>query len=430
MAASNDDVLIIGGGIGGLTLALQLERVGLAARVLEAVPDLKPLGVGINILPHASKELWQLDLKDELARISVETSCSVFFNRFGQLIHSEPAGRQAGFPWPQYSIHRGKLQDMLARVVRSRLGADALVLGTRVVDTEDGADGVTVVAVDGAGTQHRWTGRVAVGCDGVHSTVRRLLHPDAAGLQYSGYTMWRGTTRMKPFLDGASMVRAGWLEIGKLVIYPILDLEDGSQLVNWVAEIAAPQRSNRDWNRLAGDGSFLEPFKNWHFDWLDIPSMLRAAERVYEYPMVDQDPLPFWTQGRVTLLGDAAHPMVPRGSNGAGQAILDTRALADALVEERDPRDALRRYEDERLPRTSEVVRLNRVNPPDAILREVYARTGDLPFGDINEVIAPEEAENLLEQYRIVTGSSLQALTVEATTPENRNSPLQLPKER
>ena len=405
-----DEVLIIGGGIGGLTLALQLERAGIPARVLEAAPELKPLGVGINILPHASKELWRLDLQNELDPIAVHTSQSVFFNRFGQFIHADPAGQAAGFPWPQYSIHRGELQLALARAVRERLGEERLDLDARVTGFEDRGDRVIVTSVDSDGTETSHHGVVAIGCDGVHSVFRRILHPDEGALRYSGCTMWRGTTRMKPFLDGASMVRLGWLETGKLVIYPIRSYDDGTQLVNWVAEIEVPQRTNRHWNQVADDDEFVAPFRDWQFGWLDVPSMLRASERVYEYPMVDQDALPFWTRRGVTLLGDAAHPMVPRGSNGAGQAILDTRALTDALVEESDPRIALTRYESERLPRTAEVVELNRVNPPDALLREVYERTGDLPFESIGDVISPEEMHDILERYRTVTGSSLEAL--------------------
>jgi len=409
MTATND-VLIVGGGIGGLTLALQLEQAGIAARVLEAVPTLMPLGVGINILPHASKELWGLGLQQHLAGISVQTSASVFFNRFGQLIHSDPAGIRAGFPFPQYSIHRGELQAMLARVVRERLGADRLVLDARVTGIEDQGDHVKVTATDSTDREQTWTGSVVVGCDGVHSVVRKALHPDEGGLLYSGYTMWRGTVRMKPFLDGASMVRAGWLETGKLVVYPILDYGDGTQLINWVAEIQVPQRSDRDWNRIADDAEFLLPFEDWTFDWLDVPTTLSASPQVYEYPMVDQDPLPFWTRRRVTLLGDAAHPMVPRGSNGAGQAILDTRALTDALAEEIEPTAALARYEKERLPRTADVVRTNRVNPPDALLREVFERTGDRPFEDIADVIPADEMRALLDNYRTVTGASLGAV--------------------
>lgn len=405
-----NEILVVGGGIGGLTLALQLERVGIGATVVEAVPVLAPMGVGINLLPHASKELWKLGLQNSLAQISVETTQAVFYNRFGQFVHADPAGLAGGFSYPQYSIHRGELQLALAAAVRERLGDERMVLDSRATGFQEIDDQVEVTTVDSTGRETVHRGDAVIACDGVHSVVRKILHPDEGGLLYSGCTMWRGTTRTQPFLDGASMTRIGWLETGKLVAYPILNYDDGTQLINWVAEIDVPQRSGRDWNKVSDDYDFMESFADWTFDWLDVPALIKGADQVFEYPMMDQDPLPFWTRGRVTLLGDAAHPMVPRGSNGAGQAILDTRALTDALVEEPDVRAALQRYEQERLSATAEVVRLNRANPPDALLREVHERTGNLPFENVSDVISTDEMADLLDRYRAVTGSSREAL--------------------
>ena len=217
--------------------------------------------------------------------------------------------------------------------------------------------------------------------------------------------MWRGVTRWPPILTGATMIRAGWLTPGKMVIYPIRDAIDagGRQLVNWLAEIATPEHKTRDWNRRGELQDFVHMFDNWRFDWLDVPAFIRAADLILEFPMIDQDPLPFWTTGRVTLLGDAAHPMYPRGSNGAGQAILDAKALADSLARDGDWPGALRHYENVRLPATAAVVRMNRTNPPDAILREVFERTGDAPFERIDDVISRNEMMNLLDTYRRVT---------------------------
>ena len=221
---------------------------------------------------------------------------------------------------------------------------------------------------------------------------------------YSGVTMWRGVTPWQPFLSGASMVRAGWLASGKMVIYPVRDDIDGhgTQLVNWVAEVERPRPARRDWNRQGGVEDFIDVFEDWHFDWLDVPALIRGAERVLEYPMVDQDPLPRWTFGHATLLGDAAHPMVPRGSNGAGQAILDARALRLALEQVPDPQDALRRYEEQRRPATAAVVEANRRTPPDTILKEVYERTGDRPFRRIEDVIGTEEMAAISDSYKRV----------------------------
>ncbi|HET6183533.1 MAG TPA: flavin-dependent oxidoreductase [Acetobacteraceae bacterium] len=397
-----DDILIVGAGIGGLTAALTLHAAGIPCRVFEAVPEIRAVGVGINILPHGAAELARLGLEPALLRVGIETKESVFFNRFGQLIWREPAGRFAGFTHPQISIHRGDLQRVLLNAAQQRLGADHILTGWECTAAAQDAQGVTLHF----NNRPPQRGRAAIACDGIRSAIRRQFFPDEGLPLYSGVNMWRGTTIWPRFLSGASMVRAGWLATGKMVIYPIRDAVDaeGRQLVNWVAEIATPRHLDRDWNRAGNLDDFLPAFANWHFDWLDVPALLRAAEQVLEFPMVDQDPLPRWSFGRVTLLGDAAHPMVPRGSNGAGQAILDARALADCLAVEPDTETALARYEAARLGPTANVVLTNRSNPPDAILREVYERTGDRPFARIEDVIPEEELRALSEGYKTIAG--------------------------
>ena len=400
------NVIIVGGGIGGFTLALCLARAGIGCRVFEAAPALRPLGVGINVLPHASRELAILGLEGALTRVSVLTQEAAFFNRFGQLIYREPLGREAGYADPQYSIHRGALLEVLAGAARARLGEDAVRTGWKCAGFEQDARGATAHFVDPASgaalpAQHA---DVIVACDGLHSVVRKALHPQEGAPLYSGVNMWRGVTEWSPILTGASMIRAGWLATGKMVIYPIRDTAGGRQLVNWVAEIETPRDATRDWNRGGRLEDFIGAFAQWRFDWLDVPAFLRAAGAVLEFPMVDQDPLPWWSKGRVTLLGDAAHPMVPRGSNGAGQAILDARALADALVAHDDPVAALAAYEAKRLPFTAAVVHANRTNPPDAILREVWQRTGDRPFVRIEDVISDAELASMSERYKRVAG--------------------------
>ncbi len=326
-----------------------------------------------------------------LGKVAITTTDATFFNRFGQLIYQEPLGRAAGYDHPQFSIHRGDLQRLLYDAFCARAGASCVVTGRHCLSVEQDDAGVTVIFADGpAGGDHTTVrGRVAIACDGIHSAIRKQLYPDEGEPRYSGVNMWRGVTRWKPMLSGSSMVRAGWLSHGKMVIYPIRRADaDGLQLVNWVAEIETPNYRKRDWNRPGSLDDFLPAFADWHFDWLDVPAFIRAADSVLEFPMVDQDPLPRWSFGRVTLLGDAAHPMVPRGSNGAGQAILDARALTSALRAEPDPVAALAAYEKERLEATTRIVLTNRSNPPDAILREVFLRTGDKPFAAIEDVIA------------------------------------------
>jgi 2-polyprenyl-6-methoxyphenol hydroxylase-like FAD-dependent oxidoreductase len=397
---SMDEILIVGGGIGGLTLALELERRNIACRVFESAPEIMAVGVGINLLPHATRTLTELGLQEALARVAVETREAAFFNRYGQLIYREPLGLAAGYAWPQFSIHRGDLQAILLDAVKARLGAERLHLGWHCLGFEQDQASVTLRFRDRAPAK----GRFAIGCDGIHSVIRRQLYPDEGEPHYTGVNMWRGVTRWQPVLSGATMTRAGWLATGKLVHYPIRNRVDaeGRQLVNWLWEIETPQYKRWDWNRAARVEDFIGGLEGWRFDWLDVPAFLRAAELVLEYPMVDKDPLPAWSFGRVTLLGDAAHPMVPRGSNGAGQAILDARALAECMD--------LKAYELRRLGATGKIVLENRRNPPDAILREVYERTGDRPFDNIDSVISAQELAALSERYKQVAGYDKETL--------------------
>lgn len=408
------DVIVVGAGIGGLALALALHRAGIPCRVYEAASEIKAVGVGITLLPHSTKQLAELGLEEALASVAVTTSESCFFNRFGQLIHKEPAGRHAGYAQPQFQIHRGDLQMVLFEAFKQRIGADRLCAGWRCSAVEQDSDGATVhftSAEDGAALPPQ-RGSVVIACDGIHSAVRKQLYPDEGEPRYSGVNMWRGVTRCTPFLSGTSYVRAGWLTHGKMVIYPIrshIDAE-GRQLVNWVAEIETPHYKRRDWNRAGRREDFIGAFADWKFDWLDVPDLIRSADMVLEFPMVDQDPLARWSFGRITLLGDAAHPMVPRGSNGAGQAILDARALADCLAKGGDPVHALQDYEAQRLPATSKIVLTNRSNPPDAIIREVYLRSGDKPFKNIDDVISREEIRALSDSYKRVAGYDKESL--------------------
>lgn len=408
-----DEVIVIGAGIGGLTLGLALHRAGIACRIFESAAELKAVGVGINLLPHATKELAALGLEDVLARVAIATSDATFFNRFGQLIYQEALGRAAGYEHPQFSIHRGDLQMVLLEAFRARAGSDRVVTGRHCLGVEQDDAGVTVTFSDGPAGRERHVvrGGVAIACDGINSAVRKQFFPQEGEPRYSGVNMWRGVTRWKPVLSGASMTRAGWLSHGKMVIYPIRPAgADGLQLINWVAEIETPNYRKRDWNRKGELSDFIGAFADWHFDWLDVPAFIRAADSILEFPMVDQDPLPRWSFGRVTLLGDAAHPMVPRGSNGAGQAILDVRALTNALLEYPDPVAALAAYEAQRREATARIVLTNRSNPPDAILREVYQRTHDRPFRTIDDVISREELVGLSEGYKQIAGYSKEAL--------------------
>src|SRR5512146_2724355 len=397
------DVLISGGGSGGLTLGLMLHRAGIACRVFEAAPELKAVGVGINILPHASRELCELGLEEALAKVAVITREYCFYNRFGQYIYSEPAGKFAGYDVPQFSIHRGDLQMVLLDAFLERAGADRVITGWRCTRVEH--DGPEAIAhfenVDGKPLPPQ-RGSVVISAEGIHSVLRKQLYPNEGPPKYSGINMWRGVTRWKPFLSGASMIRIGWHHPAKLLIYPIrnnIDAE-GRQLVNWVCDIETPQYQARDWNRRGKLEDFLPAMADWHFDWLDVPQFISNSDAILEYPMVDQDPLERWSFGRLTLLGDAAHPMYPRGSNGAGQAIVDARCLTGRIKELGATPDALIAYEQVRGPATAKVVLTNRSDPPDAILREVWDRSGGKPFARIEDVMPTEELQAILDRYK------------------------------
>jgi 5-methylphenazine-1-carboxylate 1-monooxygenase len=401
------DIAIVGGGIGGLTLALALHQRGLACRVYESAPEVRELGVGITLLPHAMRELTALGLGESLASQGIENRESCFFNRFGQLIYSEPRGRIAGYPVPEVGIHRGRVHLTLWRAAVERLGAERLVSDHHCVGLEQSGGRVTLRfrSTRTGAAREPIIADVVVACDGVNSAVRRQFYPDDP-LCFGGINTWRGVTRAKPFLTGRSYVRVGSIQRGNLVIYPIADDVDGDgrQLINWTSQVAQPGYERNDWNKPGRLEDFLPIYAGWTFDWLDIPDLLRRSDVIFEYPMVDRDPIDRWTFGRVTLLGDAAHPMYPRGSNGAAQAILDARALADRLAAGGDPAAALAAYEAARSGPTARVVRTNREQPPDYLIRRVEELVGDAPFDDLDRYISRAELRGFSEEYKRVTG--------------------------
>ncbi|MBC8024200.1 MAG: flavin-dependent oxidoreductase [Burkholderiales bacterium] len=397
-------VAIVGGGIAGLALALGLHRHGLACRVFESARQVKDLGVGITLLPHGMRELTALGLEERLRAVAIENEESVFFNRHGQLIYREPRGRFAGYEHPELGIHRGTLHRVLYETAMERLPAGSVLIGHRCDGVEQDDDGVTVKLSQGDSRAD-----VAVACDGFNSVVRRQFYPDERPA-FTGINTWRGVTRRKPILGGRSYLRIGTVETGKIVIYPIADDVDGAgnQLVNWMAEMRMPGEPMNDWNKPGRVEDFIDIYRDWHFDWLDVPELIRGADTILEYPMVDKDPVERWTFGRVTFMGDAAHPMYPRGSNGAAQALIDARTLADDLAKGGDPREALLAYEKARLEATAKVVRTNRQFPPDYIIMKVDELTGGQPFANIDDVISQAELRELSDNYKRIAGFALE----------------------
>ena len=369
-------IAVIGGGIGGLGLALGLHQRGLACEVYEAVPQMREIGVGITLLPHAMHELAALGLQAPLEAAGIENLESVFFNRFGQFIYREPRGRHAGYAVPEIGIHRGKLHSALYDAVCRQLGEDHVHLDHRCIGVEQHGQGATALFQNTQGKpQPPAHADVVVACDGVNSAVRRQFYPGEK-LAFAGINTWRGVTVRPPILGGKSYLRLGSIETGKMVIYPIADNVDGSgnQLINWVAEIRREDAVMNDWNRAGAPQDFVGIFKDWRFDWLDVPALINGAQEVLEYPMVDRDPVAQWTFGRVTLLGDAAHPMYPRGSNGSAQALIDARTLAHqlSLAQGGDPCAALAAYQEARLGPTARIVQVKCWQPQP---RDLFAES-------------------------------------------------------
>lgn len=410
-------VLIIGGGIGGLTTALCLHRAGYRVEVYESADEVKPLGVGINLLPHCVRVLTELGLLDVLQDMAVETQNLCYFNKHGQLFWDEPRGRFAGYYWPQFSLHRGYFQTLLFEKVKRIIGSETVRTGHHLASFDQSETGVTATFINRKTGQFlvQETGDILIGCDGIHSVVRKQLYPAESGPRFSENVLYRGTTIMPPFLTGRSMVMIGHLK-QKMVVYPIGHADSaGNQLINWVANLWEPENTItvRDWNRQADKERLKRLYHTWQFEWLNVPAMIEGAEAVYEFPMSDRDPLDRWTFGRVTLLGDAAHPMYPIGSNGASQAILDAEALTIALLEEKDVEKALERYDRERVPATATVVLQNRKKGPDQIMDMMEEAAPD-GFVKPDDAIPYAELKAVMDHYRQIAGFDKDTLNQKA----------------
>ena len=400
-------ILVAGAGIAGLTFALTCHQIGVTARLFEQVDEIRPMGVGINLQPHAVRELMDLGLTAELEAIGIRTREVAYFSKHGHLIWSEVRGLDAGYDWPQFSVHRGELQLMLTRAVQQRMGPDALQTGWKASGFSQDSGQVALHLKNRRDDTRTERGHLLIAADGIHSAIRAQMNREEGAPIWGGAVLWRATSRAKPFLTGASMAMAGH-EWQKFVTYPISepDPDTGLAEINWVAELKKKPDAawNReDWNRPGKLADFLPSFEAWRFDWLDVPALIRSAETIYEYPMVDRDPLDKWRQGRATLIGDAAHPMYPIGSNGASQAILDARVLGQSMVAQGLSETALIAYEEQRRPATSRIVVANRGNGPDQIMQVVEEKCQGM-FDTITDVISADELQEYAARYKALAG--------------------------
>jgi 2-polyprenyl-6-methoxyphenol hydroxylase-like FAD-dependent oxidoreductase len=405
-------VLVIGGGIGGFATALSLHAVGIECEVFEQSRDIRELGVGINTLPHAIKELTELGLLDALDRVAIRTYELIYTNRFGQVIWRELRGRDAGYDYPQFSIHRGQLQGVLYEATRARIGADHIHTAHQLDHFVQDDHGVTATFIQRDGVEETVTARgdVLIAADGIHSTVRRTFYPDEDAPTWNGIMLWRGAVEYPPFLTGRSMIIAGGMQ-AKLVLYPISTQTStaGTTLLNWavaakLGDGSAPPPRREDWNRLGQLDELLPHVERvFHLPTIDSVEVIRATPAFYEYPMCDRDPLPQWSFGRVTLLGDAAHPMYPVGSNGASQAILDARCVASLLAESEHSVAALQAYEATRLPVTAKIVQDNRSGGPERVIDVVEERAPN-GFVHLEEVASHTELEAIVKGYSQMAG--------------------------
>lgn len=401
-------VLIAGGGIAGLTLALTLHQIGVPCIVFESAQQIRPLGVGINLQPNAVRELFDLGIgADALDRVGIQAREWALVGLNGQEIYAEPRGLEAGYQWPQYAAHRGKLQLLLFDTVLERLGPASVRVGQRITGYDKLANGkVSAIIDDVNGQISREHGDLLIGADGIHSAVRSQMHPDQPPIHWGGTLMWRGTTRAKPIRTGSSFIGLGTHK-HRMVIYPISAAdEDGLAEINWIAEKTmdgTTEWQKSGWFKPVPIDTFASDFDAFRFDWLDVPDLLQRADIAYENPMIDRDPIPFWNDGPVALMGDAAHAMYPTGSNGASQAIVDARVLGAAMIRHGATPAALAAYNAALCEPISQVVLRNRGDGPFGLLKIVDERCGG-HFDSIDAVISKAERDEYMASYKKAAG--------------------------
>jgi 2-polyprenyl-6-methoxyphenol hydroxylase-like FAD-dependent oxidoreductase len=414
-------VIIAGGGIGGLATALTLHQIGVPCVVFEAVREMRPLGVGINMQPNAVRELYDLGITQaDLDRVGLPAREWALVGLNGNDIYSEPRGLLAGYNWPQYAVHRGQFHMLLHDKVVQRIGADAVRLGSRITGYEKNADGSVTARIEHAdGSRSEQKGALLIGADGIHSAIRQQMHPAQPPIHWGGAIMWRGTTWGKSIRSGASFVGLG-THRERVVFYPIShpDPATGLSIINWIAEVTLDNSEGwkqSGWFRQVPASDFAHHFDKWVWDWLDVPALIRGADSIFENPMIDRDPIPTWRDGPVLLVGDAAHAMYPTGSNGGSQAIVDARMLGAAMVEHGVTQDALAAFDQKLCGPISQLVLRNRGAGPFGLLNMVDERCGGT-FDNIDDVIPPKQRADFMAGYKAAAGFAIESLNKAAPT--------------
>ncbi len=412
---SDKRVIIAGGGIGGLATALTLHQIGVPCIVFEAVREMRPLGVGINLQPNAVRELYDLGItQDDLDSIGLSAKEWALVGLNGNDIYSEPRGLLAGYNWPQYAVHRGKLHMLLHRLVTERIGADAVRLASRVTGYRKNSNGSVTALIEHAdGATSEMTGALLIGADGIHSAVRAQMHPAQPPIHWGGAIMWRGTTQARPIRSGASFVGLG-THRQRMVFYPISqpDPNTGLSTINWIAEVTLDNSDGwkqRGWFREVGIADFVHHFDDWVWDWLDVPAFIKQANGAFENPMIDRDPVATWCDGPVALMGDAAHAMYPTGSNGASQAIVDARVLGASMIAHGVAPQALAAYDAQLCGPISQLILRNRGAGPFGLLNMVDERCGGT-FDNIDDVVPAKERADFMAGYKAAAGFAIEKL--------------------
>jgi 2-polyprenyl-6-methoxyphenol hydroxylase-like FAD-dependent oxidoreductase len=418
---TDNRVIIAGGGIGGLATALTLHQIGVPCVVFEAVRELRPLGVGINLQPNAVRELYDLGVTQaDLDGVGLPATEWALVGLNGNDIYSEPRGLLAGYKWPQYAVHRGQFHMLLHRKLVERAGPDVVRLGSRVIGYRKNADGSVSAFVEHAdGARSEETGALLIGADGIHSAIRAQMHPNQPPIHWGGAVMWRSTIWGRPIRTGASFVGLG-THRQRMVFYPIShpNPQTGLSMINRIAEVTMDNSEGwkqSGWFRQVPVTDFAHYFANWIWDWLDVPALIGKADNAFENPMIDRDPIPSWRDGPVALLGDAAHPMYPTGSNGGSQAIVDARVLGAQMVEHGATEVALAAYNDKLCEPISKVVLRNRGAGPFGLLNIVDERCGGT-FYNIDDVIPPGERAAFMAGYKAAAGFAIESLNAAAPT--------------